>query len=135
MPSIFLSAFFASLDGLFQYLGVMRAPSGGRSGLGEVISIMGNFNYPGDSSRIFFPCVHSDRPTALADPACPCHLLYRVRLRNGPACAANGNPGQADFRRGGISSCLGNLSTDRADATKPCLASRAVISPRVDLSR
>jgi len=45
--ALLLSAFLASLYGLLQYLGVMRGPSGGRSGLGEVISTMGNYNYLG----------------------------------------------------------------------------------------
>ncbi|GAJ17359.1 unnamed protein product, partial [marine sediment metagenome] len=42
--SLLLSAFFASLYGLLQYLGVMPGTSGGH-GLGEVISTMGNRNY------------------------------------------------------------------------------------------
>lgn len=55
--SLLLSAFFASLYGLLQYLGVMRGTSGGH-GLGEVISTMGNRNYLGGFlAYLLFPSV------------------------------------------------------------------------------
>ena len=44
--ALLASAFFAALYGLLQYLGVMRGPSG-ESGLGAIISTMGNRNYLG----------------------------------------------------------------------------------------
>ncbi|MCK4393606.1 O-antigen ligase family protein, partial [Candidatus Bipolaricaulota bacterium] len=53
--SLVLSAFFVSLYGLLQYLGVMRGAFGGR-GLSEIISTMGNRNYLGGFlSYLFFP--------------------------------------------------------------------------------
>jgi len=55
--SLLLSAFFASLYGLLQYLGVMRGAYGGH-GLGEVISAMGNRNYLGGFlAYLLFPSV------------------------------------------------------------------------------
>ena len=55
--SLLLSAFFASLYGLLQYLGVMRGAYGGH-GLGEVISTMGNRNYLGGFlAYLLFPSV------------------------------------------------------------------------------
>jgi len=55
--ALLLSAFFASLYGLLQYLGVMRGATG-RPGLGEVISTMGNRNYLGGFlSYLLFPAV------------------------------------------------------------------------------
>jgi len=55
--SLLLSAFFASLYGLLQYLGVMRGTSGGY-GLGEVISTVGNRNYLGGFlAYLLFPSV------------------------------------------------------------------------------
>jgi len=55
--SLLLSAFFASLYGLLQYLGVMRGTYGGH-GLGEVISTMGNRNYLGGFlAYLLFPSV------------------------------------------------------------------------------
>jgi len=55
--SLLLSAFFASLYGLLQYLGVMRGAHGGH-GLGEIISTMGNRNYLGGFlAYLLFPSV------------------------------------------------------------------------------
>ena len=55
--SLLLSAFFASLYGLLQYLGVMRGAHGGH-GIGEVISAMGNRNYLGGFlAYLLFPSV------------------------------------------------------------------------------
>jgi len=55
--SLLLSAFFASLYGLLQHLGVMRGAHGGH-GLGEVISTMGNRNYLGGFlAYLLFPSV------------------------------------------------------------------------------
>lgn len=51
------SAFFASLYGLLQYLGVMRGAHGGH-GLSELISTMGNRNYLGGFlAYLLFPAV------------------------------------------------------------------------------
>ncbi len=53
--ALLISAFLASLYGLLQYLGVMRGAQG-KSGLGEVISTMGNRNYLGGFlAYLFFP--------------------------------------------------------------------------------
>jgi len=55
--SLLLSAFFASLYGLLQHLGVMRGAHGAH-GLGEIISTMGNRNYLGGFlSYLLFPSV------------------------------------------------------------------------------
>jgi len=55
--ALLLSAFFASLYGLFQYLGLMRGAYGGH-GVAEAISTMGNKNYLGGFlSYLFFPAV------------------------------------------------------------------------------
>ncbi|HUT86762.1 MAG TPA: O-antigen ligase family protein, partial [Candidatus Heimdallarchaeota archaeon] len=55
--ALLLSAFFASLYGMLQYLGVMRGAAGG-PGLSEVISTMGNRNYLGGFlSYLLFPAV------------------------------------------------------------------------------
>ncbi len=55
--ALLLSAFFASLYGLLQYLGVMRGAYGGH-GAAEAISTMGNKNYLGGFlSYLFFPAV------------------------------------------------------------------------------
>ncbi len=55
--SLLLSAFFASLYGLLQYLGVMRGGPGG-AGLGAIISTMGNRNFLGGFlSYLLFPAV------------------------------------------------------------------------------
>ena len=64
--SLLLSAFFASLYGLLQHLGVMRGAHGGH-GLGEIISTMGNRNYLGGFlTYLLFPSVI---------------LIMRLRLR------------------------------------------------------
>jgi len=55
--ALLLSAFFASLYGLLQYLGVLRGAYGGH-GIREVISTMGNRNYLGGFlSYLLFPAV------------------------------------------------------------------------------
>ncbi|RLE37123.1 hypothetical protein DRJ12_03410, partial [Candidatus Acetothermia bacterium] len=56
--SLLASGFLAGLYGLLQYLGVMRGASIGGSGLGNVISTMGNKNYLGGFlAYILFPAV------------------------------------------------------------------------------
>ena len=56
--SLLASGFLAGLYGLLQYLGVMRGASIGGSGLGNVISTMGNRNYLGGFlAYTLFPAV------------------------------------------------------------------------------
>jgi len=53
--ALLASAFLVALYGLLQYLGVMRGP-GGKSGLEQIISTMGNRNYVGGFlSYLLFP--------------------------------------------------------------------------------
>ncbi len=55
--ALLVSAFLASLYGLLQYLGVLPGPFGG-TGLGELISTMGNRNYLGGFlAYLLFPSV------------------------------------------------------------------------------
>ena len=55
--ALLLSAFFASVYGLLQCLGVMRGAAG-RPGVSEIISTMGNRNYLGGFlAYLFFPTV------------------------------------------------------------------------------
>jgi O-antigen ligase/Tfp pilus assembly protein PilF len=57
LSALLLAAFFASLYGLLQYLGVMRGAHGAH-GLNEIISTMGNRNYLGGFlSYLLFPSV------------------------------------------------------------------------------
>ena len=56
--AMLLSGFLAALYGMLQYLGVLRGPTGTASGLGQVISTMGNRNYLGGFlTYLLFPAI------------------------------------------------------------------------------